>query len=142
MNDQTPHVISSITNTGFDFGPIGNSVYWIGLVLFAAGLSYILLYYKGGALSNILRMWTRESIHDAAHTHPIAPPHTILETDESHDEEVLPTIHHGTEQVEIPNTDTHYSEPTHTVIPMRASIDTLKIAQREDGTPILIIHRG
>jgi|GEM_PF-7113318 len=46
----TPHVsLSQIPYTGFDLGPVGNAVYFGGLLAFAASLAYLALYYKGGA---------------------------------------------------------------------------------------------
>jgi hypothetical protein len=46
----TPYVsLSQIPYTGFDFGPLGNALYWLSLLAFAAAGAYLLVYYKGGA---------------------------------------------------------------------------------------------
>jgi len=45
----TPNVsLSQIPYTGFDFGPLGDSLYWLALVAFALSAAYLLLYYQGG----------------------------------------------------------------------------------------------
>ena len=42
----TPYVsLTQIPYTGFDFGPIGNAMYWLGMILLALGATYITLYY-------------------------------------------------------------------------------------------------
>lgn len=49
----TPHVttahathvrLSQIPYTGFDYGPLGNAIYWFSLVLFALSAGYLLVY--------------------------------------------------------------------------------------------------
>ena len=40
--------LSQIPYTGFDFGPIGNALYWLSLLAFAAAGAYLLVYYRGG----------------------------------------------------------------------------------------------
>ncbi len=45
----TPYVsLTQIPYTGFDFGTIGNSIYWMSLLAFAIAASYLALYYRGG----------------------------------------------------------------------------------------------
>ena len=45
----TPYVsLSQIPYTGFDFGPVGNAIYWAGLLSFALAAAYLAIYYKGG----------------------------------------------------------------------------------------------
>ncbi len=49
---QQPYVsLTQIPYTGFDLGPIGNSLYWVGLMAFALAGSYLMIYYRGGALA-------------------------------------------------------------------------------------------
>lgn len=44
-----PYVaLTQIPYTGFDFGPVGNSIYWAGLLSFALAAAYLVIYYKGG----------------------------------------------------------------------------------------------
>ena len=43
--------LSQIPYTGFDFGPVGDAVYWAGLLSFAVAAAYLLVYYRGGAFS-------------------------------------------------------------------------------------------
>lgn len=47
-----PYVsLSQIPYTGFDFGPIGNAMYWVVLLGFAVAAAYLVVYYQGGALA-------------------------------------------------------------------------------------------
>lgn len=47
-----PYVsLTQIPYTGFDFGPIGNAMYWVSLLGFAAAGAYLMVYYRGGALA-------------------------------------------------------------------------------------------
>lgn len=47
-----PYVsLTQIPYTGFDFGPIGNAMYWMALLSVAAAGGYLLVYYKGGVLA-------------------------------------------------------------------------------------------
>lgn len=49
---QQPYVsLTQIPYTGFDFGPIGNAMYWVSLLGFAAAGAYLMIYYRGGALT-------------------------------------------------------------------------------------------
>lgn len=51
-SNPTPYVsLSQIPYTGFDFGALGNSIYWLSLVAFASALAYLVLYFQGGALA-------------------------------------------------------------------------------------------
>lgn len=41
-----PYVsLSQIPYTGFDFGTVGNAMYWVGLAIFALGAGYLAVYY-------------------------------------------------------------------------------------------------
>lgn len=47
-----PYVsLTQIPYTGFDFGPIGNAMYWVSLLGFAVAGAYLMVYYRGGALA-------------------------------------------------------------------------------------------
>jgi len=43
--------LSQIPYTGFDFGPVGDAIYWMGLLAFAVAAAYLLVYYRGGAFA-------------------------------------------------------------------------------------------
>ena len=50
--------LTQIPYTGFDFGPVGNTVYWLGLILFALSASYLLIYSQSrffGSIATIIR---------------------------------------------------------------------------------------
>lgn len=45
-----PYVsLSQIPYTGFDFGPVGNAIYWAALLSFAVAGAYLIVYFRGGA---------------------------------------------------------------------------------------------
>lgn len=49
---QQPYVsLTQIPYTGFDFGPIGNALYWVSLLSFAVAGAYLVVYFRGGALA-------------------------------------------------------------------------------------------
>lgn len=43
--------LTQIPYTGFDYGPVGNAIYWLALLSFAAAAGYLMVYYRGGALA-------------------------------------------------------------------------------------------
>lgn len=46
--NQTPYVLlTQIPYTGFDFGPLGNALYWMTLATIAIGGAYLLIYQSG-----------------------------------------------------------------------------------------------
>ncbi len=53
--------LSQIPYTGFDFGPIGDSIYWAALLAFALASAYLLVYYRGGAFTLATAMVTGRS---------------------------------------------------------------------------------
>jgi hypothetical protein len=58
--------LTQIPYTGFDYGPVGNAMYWMSLVLIAVAGAYFLTYHRGGIfalLSGILRRNEDRSEH-------------------------------------------------------------------------------
>jgi hypothetical protein len=50
VGSRAPYVsLSQIPYTGFDFGTVGNSIYWLALLAFALSGAYMLVYFRGGA---------------------------------------------------------------------------------------------
>ncbi len=43
--------LTQIPYTGFDFGPIGNALYWLSLLSISAAAAYLLIYWKGGMVA-------------------------------------------------------------------------------------------
>lgn len=70
--------LSQIPYTGFDLGPVGNTIYWMSLMSIAAAGAYLLVYFKGGALSFAGTFMPR--------------PSTSLRVNAREDLPVLPTI--------------------------------------------------
>ena len=42
--------LTQIPYTGFDFGPIGNAMYWLGMIVLAVAGAQLILHYRGNAL--------------------------------------------------------------------------------------------
>ena len=64
-----PYVaLTQIPYTGFDFGPVGNSIYWAGLLSFALAAAYLVIYYKGGLAFATGTIGTRRSTPRAEKT--------------------------------------------------------------------------
>ena len=71
---QQPYVsLTQIPYTGFDLGPIGNSLYWIGLMAFALAGGYLMVYYRGGAFAFAGSMLPRAEMRLPAVVAPKAP---------------------------------------------------------------------
>ena len=52
VSGSAPYVsLTQIPYTGFDYGPMGNALYWVSLVSFAVAGAYLLVFYKGGVLA-------------------------------------------------------------------------------------------
>jgi len=58
----TPAVsLTQIPYTGFDYGPVGNAIYWMSLFAFAAAAGYLMVYYRGGAFAFVASLVGRGS---------------------------------------------------------------------------------
>jgi hypothetical protein len=63
VNTAAPYVsLSQIPYTGFDFGPIGNAIYWAGLLSFSLAIAYLAIYYRGGLAFATARPTTRSQV--------------------------------------------------------------------------------
>jgi hypothetical protein len=50
IGNVAPYVtLSQIPYTGFDFGPMGNAIYWASLLAFALSAAYLVIYFRGGS---------------------------------------------------------------------------------------------
>jgi len=55
-----PYVsLSQIPYTGFDYGPVGNAIYWMSLLAFAVAAGYLIVYHRGGAFAFAAGMLSR-----------------------------------------------------------------------------------
>ena len=72
-----PYVaLTQIPYTGFDFGTFGNAMYWALLALFAVAISYLVLYFRGGAfalVSGLVRGTAKASVPAQRETTVSAP---------------------------------------------------------------------
>jgi hypothetical protein len=81
----TPSVsLTQIPYTGFDYGPIGNAIYWFSLLSFAVAAAYLIVYFRGGALALALAGSivgrTRRSSGSDVEAETEAEPFVIAET--------------------------------------------------------------
>lgn len=74
-----PYVaLSQIPYTGFDYGPVGNALYWLALVLFAALGAYLIVFYKGGALAFSSVLLGGFSLPERTHAHEEGKEHPMI----------------------------------------------------------------
>jgi hypothetical protein len=112
----SPYVsLTQIPYTGLALGPIGNALYWMGLISVAVAGAYLLVYYKGGMLAlagqTLSASMARRSQEEEAT--PVEAPHQ---------EKVAALAH-----LPVQETTTR---------------DAMKIVRSEDGTPRLVISRA
>ena len=58
--------LRQIPYTGFDFGPVGDAIYWAALLAFAIAASYLLIYYRSGAFALATSL-----VHDGSMIRPV-----------------------------------------------------------------------
>ncbi|MBI5003729.1 hypothetical protein HZC00_01395 [Candidatus Kaiserbacteria bacterium] len=124
-----PYVsLTQIPYTGFDFGPIGNAIYWAGLLSFALAASYLALYYKGGlAFASGTVRSNRQEVkrsHVAA-VKATATPVTMTET---------PAVAQKTSFADLPTRGEYRDSTADTMI--------IKLAQNADEMPRITITRA
>ena len=66
--------LSQIPYTGYDFGPIGNALYWAALIAFALAGAYLVVYFQGGAGAMLAPVMGGHG--HAKEVHVAAPTHT------------------------------------------------------------------
>ena len=80
-----PYVaLTQIPYTGFDFGPIGNSLYWAALLSIAAAGAYLVVYYRGG-VTNLFARSDARAFEMAPAFASVAKPQSILADEEFDD---------------------------------------------------------
>jgi hypothetical protein len=133
--------LSQIPYTGFDFGPLGNTLYWLGLAGFALAASYLVIY--GGMLATmgrvlapvnaiaLPRMRTPQAFAKAAQA-PVAEPKILSEV-------IIPKVEAVVERIAPVLASVDFL-PTTQSAPMRATRDTMTFAQ--GGAPRIIINRS
>ena len=120
-----PYVsLSQIPYTGFDFGPFGNALYWMGLLAFAVAGAYLVVYYQGGALALAGNMLGGRTVSYAETTTETIPAHTEVEVahEVSHEAPVA-----------------HFNLPT---MSAASTKDSMTVAHTADGVPRIIITRN
>jgi hypothetical protein len=88
-----PYVaLTQIPYTGFDFGPIGNAIYWASLFSFAIAGAYLMIYFRGGAFAfagNMVGMKRQQKILPAILA-PKAP--LLIEKEAQAEAHVAPVV--------------------------------------------------
>ncbi len=57
--------LSQIPYTGFDLGPVGNALFWVGLALFSIAGSYFIVYFRGGLMAFLRQTREEETVVSA-----------------------------------------------------------------------------
>ncbi len=118
----TPYVsLSQIPYTGLELGALGNALYWLTMVGFAAAAAYLVLYFNGGVAATLgLRKQTQVALPKISISHP-ATKHVATST---HAE-------HGAHAVLSP-IQLETSRP----------VDTMQVSVKEGETPRIVINRA
>ncbi|MBU6388882.1 hypothetical protein KGQ72_03360 [Patescibacteria group bacterium] len=114
--------LSQIPYTGFDFGSLGDAMYWVALAIFALASGYLLVYYKGGMAAFAGAAPRRAPVATAPVAQPIAAAAPIaakVEVVAKPAAPVLPTLATG----------------------VRPTSDSMKVAFT-DGAPRIVISRN
>ncbi len=117
-----PYVaLTQIPYTGFDFGPIGNTIYWLSLLSFAVAGAYLMIYYRGGAFAFATNMvGTKQRKPLAPVVAPKAP--ILVEREVAEAVKIAPVV---------------------AAIRKAGTIDSMAIVQSKDGSmPKIIIERN
>ncbi|MFZ2886310.1 MAG: hypothetical protein WA021_00645 [Minisyncoccia bacterium] len=87
----TPYVsLTQIPYTGFDLGPIGNAMYWVGLAVFAMGAAYLATYYVPQLLT--AQAGAFAGIRTRAYAPVVAPKAPLLLEKEAQAANVAPIV--------------------------------------------------
>jgi hypothetical protein len=111
--------LTQIPYTGFDFGPMGNAMYWMSLLALALAGSYLLVYYRGGALA-----LATETIHSFRSQSVSAQVATQTTTPAP---------------AKAPKVATFLDLPTNASMETK---DAMKMVRSANGTPRIVIARG
>lgn len=122
---QQPYVaLTQIPYTGFDFGPIGNSIYWASLLSFAVAGAYLALYFRGGIFALAGNMVPARASRPAFS--PVAPKAPLLIEKEA--AAVLAE---------------HKVQPVVAMLRKSGTIDAMAIVASKDGSmPKIVIERN
>ena len=131
VNNAAPYVsLSQIPYTGIDFDIMGSAVYWATLLSLAIAGAYLVVYYKGGALSfSGLAFAGEMNRSNNYNSEPVILNETIVSQDKQVAEEVT---------VEEPKVSAFADLP---VMTDRSTKDTMAIAHT-GGVPRIVIARA
>ena len=118
--------LTQIPYTGFDFGPFGNAMYWLALVLLAGGAAYLVLFYRGGVVGvarETLAMLTPAGV-------------SITQKAEVSQEEVFVPVVRSENRVGVEDLPVRQSEAVRATRESRAGV-----ASREGGVPRIVRSR-
>ena len=120
-----PYVsLSQIPYTGFDFGPVGNALYWMGLLAFAVAGAYLAVYYQGGALALAGNMLGGRTVSYSETTTETVP--APVEVEVAHE------VAHEAPAV-------LFNLPT---MSAASTKDSMTVAHTADGVPRIVITRS
>lgn len=126
---QQPYVaLTQIPYTGFDFGTIGNSIYWASLLSFAIAGAYLALYFRGGIFALAGNMVANGSSRRASRPafSPVAPKAPLL-----------------IEKEAAAALAEHKVQPVVAALRKNGTIDAMAIVASKDGSmPKIVIERN
>jgi hypothetical protein len=131
-----PHVnLNQIPYTGFDFGPVGNAIYWGSLLSFAAAAAYLMIYYRGGAFAFAGSMFTRRE--------PVILSEIITDSEENDEPQMETEQAEETAQALVQSTYTPAIELPRVNDSRRITNDSMVVAHSMSGEiPRLVITRN
>jgi hypothetical protein len=127
--------LTQIPYTGFDYGPVGDAIYWMGLLAFALAGAYLMIYYRGGALafagsligsgSNAREIYSYDEVEEEVASAPVAAPVAASVV------AATPTPAFAFASRELPTMENH-----------RITTDSMIIDRSSHGTPRIVIARN
>lgn len=121
-----PYVtLNQIPYTGFDFGPMGDAMYWGALLAFALSAAYLVIYFRGGAFTLAGAMIGMPKLYRSTNSVPVAAKAQTLRVATP-----APVAAAKKEDIALPT------------LTQRQTIDSMAIAKTTGGIPRIVISRA
>ena len=118
--------LSQIPYTGFDFGLLGDTMYWLALLSFAAAGAYLMIYYRGGMFALAGTMVARSAQAPAKKVQPV-----VTATAQKIEQVAAPVRASQVDLADLP------------VFESRSTSDTMSMVRSKDNAaPRIVISRA
>jgi hypothetical protein len=128
VNNPAPYVsLSQIPYTGLDLGLFGSALYWMSLLSFAVAGGYLMVYYRGGALSvamETVRAFRSSNVHASETPEPVSE--TLV----------------AAPAAPAPEETSYNALASLPVMASRSTRDSMQVTRDESGTPRIVIARA